>query len=177
MTLGQKIQEARKNKGLSQEALAEQVGVSRQALGKWEKDTALPSLENLQVLACVLDVGVDELLGTAAQQNGTPEPMLTLDALRALLDARDADKRRRSRLWSGAALGVAAVLFCVVAGAAYQYNRQVQTLAQNYQAVQTQLSRTQAELSAQIKDLQAAVRQGGGHCAGLALAAHQQSDP
>ncbi|WP_298730279.1 helix-turn-helix domain-containing protein [uncultured Subdoligranulum sp.] len=160
MTLGQRIQEARKNKGLSQEALAEQVGVSRQALGKWEKDTALPSLENLQVLACVLDVGVDELLGTAAQQNGTPEPTLTLDALRALLDARDADKRRRSRLWGGAALGVAAVLFCVMAGAAYQYNRQVQTLAQNYQAVQTQLSRTQAELSDQIEELQAAVRQG-----------------
>lgn len=160
MTLGQRIQEARKNKGLSQEALAEQVGVSRQALGKWEKDTALPSLENLQVLACVLDVGVDELLGTAAQQNGAPEPTLTLDALRALLDARDADKRRRSRLWGGAALGVAAVLFCVMAGAAYQYNRQVQTLAQNYQAVQTQLSRTQSELSAQIEELQAAVRQG-----------------
>lgn len=160
MTLGQRIQEARKNKGLSQEALAEQVGVSRQALGKWEKDTALPSLENLQVLACVLDVGVDELLGTAAQQNGAPEPTLTLDALRALLDARDADKRRRSRLWGSAALGVAVVLFCVMAGAAYQYNRQVQTLAQNYQAVQTQLSRTQSELSAQIEELQAAVRQG-----------------
>lgn len=160
MTLGQRIQAARKNKGLSQETLAEKVGVSRQALGKWEKDTALPSLENLQALAAVLDGSVDELLGNAGQSNGTPEPTLTLDALRALLDARDADKHRRSRLWGGAALGAAVVLFCVIAGAAYQYNRQVQTLSQNYQAVQTQLSRTQAELSAQIEELQAAVRQG-----------------
>ena len=62
MTLGQNIQAARKNKGLSQEALAEQVGVSRQALGKWEKDTALPSLDNLQALAAALDVGNIELV-------------------------------------------------------------------------------------------------------------------
>ena len=47
MTLGQNIQTARKAKGMSQEALAEKIGVSRQALGKWEKDTALPGLDNL----------------------------------------------------------------------------------------------------------------------------------
>lgn len=51
MTLGQNIQTARKAKGMSQEALAEKIGVSRQALGKWEKDTALPGLDNLQALA------------------------------------------------------------------------------------------------------------------------------
>ena len=44
MTLGQNIQNARRAQGLSQEALAEKIGVSRQALGKWEKDTALPGL-------------------------------------------------------------------------------------------------------------------------------------
>ena len=54
MTLGQNIQAARKAKGLSQETLAEKVGVSRQALGKWEKDTALPGLDNLQALAAEL---------------------------------------------------------------------------------------------------------------------------
>ena len=37
MTLGQNIQNARRTQGLSQEALAEKIGVSRQALGKWEK--------------------------------------------------------------------------------------------------------------------------------------------
>ena len=54
MTLGQNIQTARRAKGLSQEALAERIGVSRQALGKWEKDTALPGLDNLQALAAEL---------------------------------------------------------------------------------------------------------------------------
>jgi len=55
MTLGQNIQTARKAKGMSQETLAEKIGVSRQALGKWEKDTALPGLDNLQALAAELE--------------------------------------------------------------------------------------------------------------------------
>ncbi len=163
MTLGENIQTARKAKGLSQEALAEQVGVSRQALGKWEKDTALPSLDNLQALAAVLDVSVDVLLGTT-QADGTPEPALTLETLRTLLEARDAQKRRSMRLWGGAALGAAALLLCVLVGVAWQYDRQVDALQQNYQMMQEQFSRTQSELSAQIEDLQAAVRQGKPRC-------------
>ena len=159
MTLGENIQAARKQKGLSQEALAEQVGVSRQALGKWEKDTALPSLENLQALAAVLDVSVDALLGTA-RPDGTPEPALTLDTLRALLDARDAEKRRGIRLWGGAALAVAVLLFCGILGTAWQYNRQVQDLQESYALAQQQFSATQSELSARMEELQAAVRQG-----------------
>lgn len=78
MTLGQNIQTARRAKGLSQEALAERIGVSRQALGKWEKDTALPGLDNLQVLAAELGTGVDALLG--AEQADPAAPAVTLDA-------------------------------------------------------------------------------------------------
>ena len=69
MTLGQNIQNARRAQGLSQEALAEKIGVSRQALGKWEKDTALPGLDNLQALAAALGIGVDALLGAAGMRD------------------------------------------------------------------------------------------------------------
>ena len=96
MTLGQNLQAARKAKGLSQETLAEQIGVSRQALGKWEKDTALPGLDNLQAAAQVLGVPVDTLLGTEAVG---PAPAVTLDAMRDLLAARDAEQRKHRRLW------------------------------------------------------------------------------
>lgn len=97
MTLGQNIQNARRAQGLSQEALAEKIGVSRQALGKWEKDTALPGLDNLQALAAALGIGVDALLGA---ENADPAvPAVTLDALRDLLAARDAEEKRRRRLW------------------------------------------------------------------------------
>lgn len=160
MTLGQNIQAARKNRGMSQEALAEQVGVSRQALGKWEKDAALPGVDNLQALAGALGVGVDALLGGAGPAPENGGPAVTLEALRGLLEARDACEKRRRRAWGAAAAAAAALLLCGVLAAAFQYDRQVRALQESQTALQAQFSRTQQELSAQIEELQAAVRQG-----------------
>ena len=158
MTLGQNIQTARKAKGMSQETLAEKIGVSRQALGKWEKDTALPGLDNLQALAAELGTGVDALLGAQAE---SPEaPAVTLDALRDLLAARDAEERRRRRLWGGAAGAAFFVLAGLLAGTALQYERQIDALNQNYAAIQASYAAQQADLSAQISELQDAVRMG-----------------
>ena len=158
MTLGQNIQTARKAKGMSQEALAEKIGVSRQALGKWEKDTALPGLDNLQALAAELGTGVDALLG--AQADSPDAPAVTLDALRDLLVARDAEEKRRRRLWGGAAGAAFLVLAGLLAGTALQYERQIDALNQNYAAIQSSYAAQQADLSAQISELQDAVRMG-----------------
>ena len=158
MTLGQNIQTARKAKGMSQETLAEKIGVSRQALGKWEKDTALPGLDNLQALAAELGTGVDALLG--AQAESPAAPAVTLDALRDLLAARDAEEKRRRRLWGGAAGAAFLVLAGLLAGTALQYERQINTLNQNYAAIQSSYAAQQADLSAQISELQDAVRMG-----------------
>ena len=157
MTLGQNLQAARKAKGLSQETLAEQIGVSRQALGKWEKDTALPGLDNLQAAAQVLGVSVDTLLGTEA---AGPAPAVTLDAMRDLLAARDAEQRKYRRLWGllGAAAAVVVVLLLVVQNLAYQ--RKMQSLTDSYAMLQSQLSSTTADLSTRMDELQDAVRQG-----------------
>lgn len=158
MTLGQNIQNARKAKGMSQETLAEKIGVSRQALGKWEKDTALPGLDNLQALAAELGTGVDALLG--AQAESPAAPAVTLDALRDLLAARDAEEKRRRRLWGGAAGAAFLVLTGLLAGTALQYERQINALNQNYAAIQSSYAAQQADLSAQISELQDAVRMG-----------------
>ena len=158
MTLGQNIQNARKAKGMSQETLAEKIGVSRQALGKWEKDTALPGLDNLQALAAELGTGVDALLG--AQAESPAAPAVTLDALRDLLAARDAEEKRRRRLWGGAAGAAFLVLAGLLAGTALQYERQIDALNQNYAAIQASYAAQQADLSAQISELQDAVRMG-----------------
>ncbi|MCI6385302.1 MAG: helix-turn-helix domain-containing protein [Subdoligranulum variabile] len=157
MTLGQNLQAARKAKGLSQETLAERIGVSRQALGKWEKDTALPGLDNLQAAAQVLGVSVDTLLGTGCAD---PAPAVTLDAMRDLLAARDAEQRRRRRLWGllGAAGAIVAVLLLVVQNMTYQ--RKMQSLTDSYANLQQQLSSTTAALTARMDELQDAVRQG-----------------
>ncbi len=68
MTLGQKIQDCRRRAGLSQEALADKVGVSRQAISKWELSEAEPELKNLQLLAKIFDVSTDYLLSEEIPQ-------------------------------------------------------------------------------------------------------------
>lgn len=158
MTLGQNIQAARKAKGLSQETLAEKIGVSRQALGKWEKDTALPGLDNLQALAAELGIGVDALLGT--EPSAPAAPAVTLDAMRDLLSARDAEEKRRRRLWGCAGGAAFLILAGLLAGMALQYERQINALNQNYAAIQSSYAAQQADLSAQISELQDAVRMG-----------------
>lgn len=62
MTLAERIQEQRKRCGMSQEKLAELVGVSRQAVGKWEGGQSAPNTENLFRLAEIFGVTVDLLL-------------------------------------------------------------------------------------------------------------------
>ena len=62
MTLGERIASLRKEKGLSQEALGELVGVTRQAVSKWENGTSDPSTSNLCALAKLYGIPVEELL-------------------------------------------------------------------------------------------------------------------
>ena len=56
MTLHERIASLRRAAGLSQEALAAEVNVTRQAIGKWETGASLPGVENLQALASALRV-------------------------------------------------------------------------------------------------------------------------
>ena len=62
MTLGNKLQRLRKDKSMSQEKLAEELGVTRQAVSKWELDAALPDTANIIALSRLFDVSADYLL-------------------------------------------------------------------------------------------------------------------
>lgn len=62
MTFGEKLKNARKNAGLSQEQLAEKLCVSRAAVAKWETDKGLPDIMNLKAISKLLDVSIDNLL-------------------------------------------------------------------------------------------------------------------
>ena len=68
MTMGQRITQRRKQLGLSQEALADAVGVSRQAVSKWELDEAQPDAAKIVLLAQALEMTTDELLLGAAEE-------------------------------------------------------------------------------------------------------------
>ena len=63
MTTGQRIAAKRKELGLSQEALGEKLGVSRQSIYKWESDTSLPEIEKLISLSRLFSVSIGWLLG------------------------------------------------------------------------------------------------------------------
>ena len=63
MTFGEKLQELRKARGWSQEELAGQIHVSRQALSKWESGGAVPDTENIIALSRLFGVTTDYLLG------------------------------------------------------------------------------------------------------------------
>ena len=71
MTLGEKIKEARKLCGLSQEQLAEKMAVSRSAVAKWETGKGLPDIDNLKVLSRLLNVSVDYLISDSDTQGET----------------------------------------------------------------------------------------------------------
>lgn len=62
MTFSEKLKEARKNAGLSQEQFAEKLCVSRQAVTKWETGRGLPDIENMKAISGLLNVSIDYLL-------------------------------------------------------------------------------------------------------------------
>lgn len=62
MDFGDKLKQYRLNEGLSQEQLAEKIGVSRQAITKWETKRGLPDVENMIILAEIFKLTLDELV-------------------------------------------------------------------------------------------------------------------
>ena len=70
--LGNLIRQKRQARGLSQEQLAQQLEVSRQAVAKWESGKGFPSAERLLYLAQVLDIPAEALLGRAEEKEGRP---------------------------------------------------------------------------------------------------------
>lgn len=62
MEFGEKLQELRKNKGLTQEELAEELYVSRTAVSKWESGRGYPSIDSLKDISKFFSVSIDDLL-------------------------------------------------------------------------------------------------------------------
>lgn len=101
MTIGKRIALLRKEKGLKQEELAEMLGVSGQAVSKWENDQTCPDISLLPQLASILGVTVDELL-SGKREMAPSVQILPEDQrkdikemmLRIIVDSADGDKVR-----------------------------------------------------------------------------------
>ncbi|CUH93441.1 helix-turn-helix domain-containing protein [Herbinix luporum] len=67
-TIGNRISQSRKEKGITQEEMAERLGVTPQAVSKWENDISYPDILLLPKIAEILDVSVDVLLSGEAKK-------------------------------------------------------------------------------------------------------------
>ena len=100
MTIGKRIAHLRKEKGLTQEELAQHMGISPQAVSKWENDQTCPDISALPKLARLFGVTVDELLegkeALPAVRVLPPEQRKDIKdmILRVTLDSAEGDKIR-----------------------------------------------------------------------------------
>jgi len=92
LLLGRRIKQAREQAGLTQELLAERIGVSRTAISRFELGEIEPNIRNLAALASVLGVSSDYLLGLSSPANRglsdlTPEALHALENFIRALEA------------------------------------------------------------------------------------------
>ena len=101
-TLGKRIAALRRDKGLKQDELAQQLGVTPQAVSKWENDQTCPDITLLPQLAQILGVSVDELLSGKAEPEAPAVRVLPAEqrkdlkdmVLRIVVDSAEGDKVR-----------------------------------------------------------------------------------
>ena len=91
MEFNEKLQELRKQRGLTQEELAEKLYVSRTAISKWESGRGYPNIESLKAIAKFFSVTVDELLSTdeiltIAEEDNKQKEKHFCDLIYGLLD-------------------------------------------------------------------------------------------
>jgi len=115
MALGNRIKENRQKTGMSQEKLAELVGVSRQAVTKWESGQSAPGTENLFRLAEIFGVKVDDLLETeTSERHSTAEEIYYLYRMEA--EKKAAARRKKMLQFTLVLSGIVLVLALIVGG-------------------------------------------------------------
>lgn len=139
MTTGQRIAQKRREAGLSQEQLGQQLGVSRQAIYKWESDASMPEVEKLVALSRLFAVPVGWLLGEEdmlpQDAAGNPEPLTEeqMKRVERLVESyRPAPSKRRRRLLA-AVYSAAALLLAVLLIRQYQLRRDYTRMEQALQ--------------------------------------------
>lgn len=97
LAIANRLVELRQSLGLSQEALAASLGVSRQAVSKWERAEASPDTDNLIALASLYNVSLDVLLLGREVPAPRPEEPASFSALDAEREWEAAERKRRKK--------------------------------------------------------------------------------
>jgi len=155
MELYEKLYELRRASGMSQEELAEKLGVSRQAVSKWESGATQPELPKLIELSKIYQVSVDALLSlehAKKQQDSSPAAPAAEGAAQDAAERSSAAKpdfrtfcAQHKKIIGGAAVALAAL---IAVGA--HYNNRINTLSMQVNDLRSQLYSVQSNLSNQI---------------------------
>ena len=152
MELYEKLYELRRASGMSQEELAEKLGVSRQAVSKWESGATQPELSKLIELSKLYSVSVDELLSLehAKPEQDAAESPVQSNAEKApaeKLSFRDFCIQHKKIIGCAA---VAAVALAALIAVGVHYNNRINTLSTQVNDLRSQLYNVQNNLSNQI---------------------------
>ncbi len=157
MTMGERIAQKRRELRLSQEALGEQLGVSRQSIYKWESGAAVPEVDKLVALSRLFGVPVGWLLGVegpAPASDGPAPEELTEAQLRMVEEiasryaaALPKPLSRRRRL--GVKLAAAGAAVCLAAGLGSLAAR-LERMDRQYQDLQNDVARLESSVNGQI---------------------------
>lgn len=158
LLIGAKIQEYRKRQGLSQEEFAARVGVTRQAVSKWETDKAYPDLDKLVAICDILQIGITGLVygegGPAPEPSAGPGPDRESARQESGLKEASAGEARRAavslRLWVLLALIGGMFLFCgalLLTILAHHAWKQEDTLAERVRVERVYQQYTKADVS------------------------------
>ena len=160
MTLGQRIQELRKQAGLSQEGLGEALGVSRQAVSKWESDAGIPELDTLIAMSRFFGITIGELLGVedprkseeTAEKTVNEEEMETI-LRRYVEESRQyAPKPSRARWeWFAGAACLLVVLIIVLFAQIGALKSSVSNLRGQLSTLDSRVSNSISSISGQIQ--------------------------
>ena len=161
MSIGQRIAQKRKEQGLSQEALGEQLGVSRQSIYKWESEAALPEIEKLIALSRLFGVSVGWLLGVEESPAGETAPAedapkaageLTETQLKMVeeiaeryIAAQPKPKPRRKWPWALAALALVLAVFSLF--------QRLDRMDQQYSNLQYSVNNVTSSVNSQISGI------------------------
>lgn len=154
MTLGQRIQKKRKEKGLSQEKLGEQLNVSRQTVYKWENDQTIPELFNLIAMAEILDVRAGWLINeeeseSDLQMHQLLKQMEETGRARSLQEKQN-KKKRKIRI---------AALALIMTGITITLLTKINRLENSYQQLQNTLHTQNTVMQNQISSITSSVQQ------------------
>ena len=110
-TMGKRIARHRKRNNLTQDAMAEQLGVTAQAVSKWENDQSCPDIAMLPKLSRLIGITVDELLGLEPAQPETPR------VAEVVPQQEENKKEWNVELGGGRRSGIAVALWILLTGA------------------------------------------------------------